>query len=183
MVSARTRFVFNTLRLDRPGQQRLVQPVDRRLAAAGGDLHQRRRMRHPPTERDPTEPLPRDRVGHLPTQRLEPEPVAVLQEHQPQIRLDRDRRPPQRGMEELAVRREEPLVVQQPIDPHQLGRHHQRLRRQQRLPQRRLIAYRSQHRWLRSVLALRVGAIIPDQTTSTRGSRGPLTRTFSGRSS
>ena len=62
------------------------------------------------------------------------------------------------------IRRKEPLVVQQSIHPLPLGGHHQRLHRQQRLPQRRLIAYRPQHRWLRSVLALRVGAIIPDQT-------------------
>ena len=39
-------------------------------AAPGRDLHQRRRVRHPGTERDPAKPLPGDRIGHFPTQRL-----------------------------------------------------------------------------------------------------------------
>jgi hypothetical protein len=48
-------------------------------------------------------------------------------------------------MKKVPIRLEEPHIIEQRINPDQLGRHHQRLRRQQRLPQRRLIAYRSQH--------------------------------------
>jgi hypothetical protein len=39
-------------------------------AAAGGQPHQRGRVRHLPVERDPTEPPPGDRVGDLAAQRL-----------------------------------------------------------------------------------------------------------------
>ena len=67
----------------------------RYLAAAGRDLHQRRRVRHPATQRDPTEPLPTDRVGHFPAQRLKAQPVAVLQEHQPQFCRNPSGRPSQ----------------------------------------------------------------------------------------
>jgi hypothetical protein len=102
-------------------------------------------MRHRPTQRDPAEPLPGDRVGHLPAQRLEPQPVAVLQEHQPQVGLDRDRRPPQRGVEERPVRFEEHRVVQQPVNRLQLCRQPQEGLRQDRLPQRGLLVYRPQH--------------------------------------
>src|SRR5262249_33553394 len=42
--------------------------------------------------RDPTEAPPSERVGDLLAERLVAEPVAVLEVHQPQIRLDRDRR-------------------------------------------------------------------------------------------
>jgi hypothetical protein len=69
----------------RLGQQRLVEPGDRVVPAPGGDLHQRRRMRHPGTQRDPAKPLPGDRIGHFPTQRLIAQPVPELQKHQPQV--------------------------------------------------------------------------------------------------
>ena len=60
----------------------------------------------------------------------------------------------------------------------ELGRHHQRLRRQQRFPQRRLIAYRSQHDGLDPVThyGSRPSSPIPNQNASTN------TKTFSGRS-
>ena len=76
---------------------------------------------------------------------LEAELVAVLQEHEPQVRLERDRRPPQRRVEEPPVRLEESRIVQHGVHRGEFRRHDQRLGRQQRLPQRRLIAYRSQH--------------------------------------
>ena len=69
----------------------------------------------PPAEWDAAEPLPADRIGHLRAQPLEAHPVAVLQEHQPQIRLQRDRRPPQRRMEEPPIRLEEPRIIQHRI--------------------------------------------------------------------
>ena len=64
------------LRLGGLGQQRLVAPVYRRGAAAGGELHQRGRVRHPPVQRDPAEPPPSDRIGHLAAQGLVAQPVA-----------------------------------------------------------------------------------------------------------
>jgi hypothetical protein len=44
-----------------------------------GQLHQRRRMRHLTIERDPAEPPPADRIGHLPAQALVAQPVAELE--------------------------------------------------------------------------------------------------------
>ncbi len=64
------------LGLGRLGQQRLVQPVHRRRATAGGQLHQRRRVRHRPVQGNPAEPPPGDRVAHLATQALVAESVA-----------------------------------------------------------------------------------------------------------
>ena len=90
------------------------------------------------TERDPAEPSPRDRVRHLGAQRLVAEPVAVLEEHHPQIRLDRDRRSPETGVEVSPERLEEPLVTQQLVDRRQVSRQHQALDRQDRFPQRAL---------------------------------------------
>ena len=133
------------LRLRSLDQQSLVQRRDRAIPALGGDLHQRRRVRHPSAQRDAAEPLPRDRVGHLPTQRLVAQPVAELQKHQPQIGLHRYRRPTLTSVEERHERLEEHRVVQQHIHPRKLARHHQRLSRQDRVPQRRLVIYSSQH--------------------------------------
>jgi hypothetical protein len=48
-------------------------------------------------------------------------------------------------MKERPIRLKEPPIIEQSVHPGQLRWHHQRLNRQQRLPQRRLIAYRSQH--------------------------------------
>jgi hypothetical protein len=133
------------LRARRPDQQRVVQRLHRRVPALGGDLHQRGRMRHPRAQRNPTEALPRDRIGHLATQRLIAQPVPELQKHQPQIGLHRNRRAPITGIEMRHERREEHRIVQQRIHPGQLARHHQRLRRQDRVPQRRLVVYSSEH--------------------------------------
>jgi transposase-like protein len=161
VVSARNRFVFNTLAscafASRASFSASTACWPQRVVIFINVVE----CRHPTTQRDPTEPLPRDRVRHLPAQRLEPEPIPILQEHQPQIRLDRDRRPTMRGVEERHERSEEALIIEEPIDPIEFDGHHQRLGRQQRFPQRRLIAYRSQHRWLRSVVPVRVGAIEP----------------------
>src|SRR5690606_18178515 len=132
---------------------------------------------HPPTERDPTEPLPRDRIRHLPAHRLEPEPIPVLQKHQTQVRLDRDRRPTMGRVEERHERREEPLIIEESVDPLELGWHHQRLGRQQRFPQRWLTAYRSQH----SMAPIRSTSTgWSHRTTLTPSTRAPSPGVFQG---
>jgi hypothetical protein len=85
-------------------------------------------------------------VGHLSTQRLEPEPRAVLQEHQLQIRLDRDRLPTQPGTEELDVRLEEASSSNNASTRTSSAGIPNASNRQQCFAQRRLLAYRSQHR-------------------------------------
>jgi hypothetical protein len=100
---------------------------------------------HQPLQWDPTEPPPGDRVADLPTQRLIPQPVAELEEHHPQIGLHRRRRPTDPRIEERRERLEEALIVQQGINPSQLLREPQQIRRQDRLEQRQLIAYRTKH--------------------------------------
>ncbi len=82
-------------------------------SAPGGQLHQRRRVRH--------------------------STVAELQEHHPKIGLHRRGRPTDPRIEERHKRGEEHRIVQQHIDAGQPGRQHQQLRRQQRLPQRHRI--------------------------------------------
>ncbi len=66
-------------------QQRLVETGDCVVAAAGGDLYQRGRMRHPGTERDPAKPLPGYQIGHFPLQRRIAQSIPELQKYQPQI--------------------------------------------------------------------------------------------------
>src|SRR6266508_237949 len=122
------------LGLGRLGQQGLVEGLDGARPTAFGDLHQRRRMRHPLTQADPAEPPPRQAVAHFPAQGLEPEAVTELQPHHPHIRLDRDRRPTHLGIKELAVRGEEPLIIEQPIDRLELGGHRPALGGQELLP-------------------------------------------------
>ena len=102
-------------------------------------------MRHRLVERDPAEPPPGDGVGHLAAQRLEAEAVAVLEEHHPQVGLDGDRRPADHRVEERPERLEEPLVVEQLVDLGQVAGQAQATLREDRLPQRRLRVYRSQH--------------------------------------
>lgn len=55
---------------------------------------------------------PRDRVRHLPAQRLVPQPVLELQEHHPQVGLHRDARTAEQHAEVRTERGEERLVVQ-----------------------------------------------------------------------
>ena len=74
------------------GQQGLVELVDHGGADPAGELDQGGRMRHLPAQRDAAKPLPGDRVGDLAAQQLVAQPVAELQEHHPQVGLDRDRR-------------------------------------------------------------------------------------------
>ncbi len=64
-------------------------------------------------------------------------------------------------VEEQRERREEHRIVQQRIHPRQLRRHPQHLRRQHRVPQRRLIAYRTEHDGLDPLLAQGLQAILP----------------------
>lgn len=102
-------------------------------------------MGHRCAQRDPAEPLPGDRVGHLPAQGLEAEPVAVLQEHQPEVGLDRHRRAPQGGVEVHPERLEEGRIIQEAIDRLQFVGHPQAHFGEDRFPQGGLRVYRSQH--------------------------------------
>jgi hypothetical protein len=172
------------------GQQRVVQLVDGPRPAARGDLHQRGRVRHPATQRDATEPPPRQAVGHLRAQRLEPQPVAVLQEHHPHVGLHRDRRPTHHRVEECPERLEEPRVIQQLVDLRQVARQAHQALRDHRLPQGRRVAYRSQHddaSSARFAVVLEASSHHPDPIASTTPSRIPrsqaiLDTTISGRS-
>ncbi len=91
------------------------------------------------------QPRPGDRIRHLPAQALVTQPVTELQEHQPQIALRRRRRPAEHRVEVRRERGEERRVIQQRIHPRELGRQPQHLLRQQRLPQRGLIACGAEH--------------------------------------
>ena len=102
-------------------------------------------MRHRHPERDPAEALPGDRVGDLPAERLEAEPVAELQEHEPQVGLDRHRGPAEQRVEVGPERREERRVVEQAVDRLELGGHPEAHLGQDGFPQRGLRVYRSQH--------------------------------------
>ena len=97
-------------------QQRLVQLIHRIVPAALGDLHERGRVRHGVIGPDPAKAPPPERVGHLFAQRLEAEAVAKAEVHEPQVRLDRDRRPAQAWIEVRHERLEEDRVVQQVVD-------------------------------------------------------------------
>ena len=151
LMSASTTVVSTRTRRRRPrrvvgrGEQFPVQRLDQLGTAAAGQLADRRLVGHRRLEPDPAEPPPTDRVGHLDTQPLIAQPVAVLQEHQPQIGLDRDRRPPSAGIEERPKRNEEPPVIEQHVDLGELARQHPHPRRQQQLEQRTLRAYSAQH--------------------------------------
>ncbi len=159
------------LRLRRLRQQSLVQPLDRGRTAPGGQLHQRRRVRHRLIDADPAELPPGDRVRHLPAQRLEPQPVAELEEHHPQIGFHRRRRPTDPRVEERRERGEEPRIVQQSVHPGQLDRQPPQFIRQDRFPQRRLITYGTKHEWSQSLLAQGFGTILPCQRHFQRSTR------------
>jgi len=62
-----------------------------------------------------------NRIGHLPAQHLIAQPVAELQEHQPQVGLHRDRRATDAGIEIRCKRREEHRIIQQRIHASQLS--------------------------------------------------------------
>ena len=111
------------------GPQRLIQPGHRLLPAPGGQLHQRGRVRHLAIQRDPAKPPPGDRIGHLGAQALIAQPVAELEEHQPQIALHRRRWPAEHRVEVRRERGEERRVIQQRVHPRQLLRQPQHLRR------------------------------------------------------
>lgn len=92
-------------------------------------------LRHRHAEGDVAEPPPRDGVGHLPAEDLVAELVAKLEEHHAQVGLDRSRPPALVGVEMRPIGLKERLVVQQGVDPGQLGRQVQAALRQDRLPQ------------------------------------------------
>jgi hypothetical protein len=94
----------------------------------------RGRVRHPAVDVDSAEPPPRDRLGHLPAQRLVAEPVAKLQGHQLQVGLDGHARPAQPGVEVCPERLQRRLVIQPGIHPLQPGRQPHAHLRQHRLP-------------------------------------------------
>ena len=97
------------------------------------------------TEGDPAEPLPGDGVGHFPAERLETEPVAVLQEHEPQVGLDRHRGPTEDCVEVGPERLEERGIIEQPVHGLELSGHPKAHLGEERLPQGGLRVYRSQH--------------------------------------
>jgi hypothetical protein len=102
-------------------------------------------MRHRHPERDPAEALPGDRVRNLSAERLEAEFVAELQEHEPQIGLDRHRGATEDRVAVTPIGSEEHLVVEQAIDRLELSGEPEAHLRQQRFPKGRLRVYRSQH--------------------------------------
>ncbi len=122
-------------------EQRLVQLVNGLVSAAGGDLHERRRMRHRIGDPDPTEASPGDGIGDLGTQGLEAEPIPEAEEHHPQIGLHRDRRPADRRIEERLERLEEHRVVEQTIHLIEPGWEAAELGWEDCLPQGLLIVY------------------------------------------
>jgi len=126
-------------------QQLDVQRLDQLRTTPPSDLADRRRIRHRRLQPDPTEPSPRQRIGHRRAPPFVAEVEPVLQEHQPQIRLHRDRRTTLSLIEELPERPEISTVVQQPVDLGQLTRQHPHPRRQPQLEQRTLRSYNSQH--------------------------------------
>jgi hypothetical protein len=69
-------------------------------------------MGHLPAQGDAAKPLPGDRIGDLAAQQLIAQPIAELQEHHPQVGLDRDRRPTNDGIEVGPERFPERRVIQ-----------------------------------------------------------------------
>ena len=112
------------------------------------------------SEGDPTKALPGDRVGHLAAQRLEAEPIAVLQEHEPQVGLDGHRGATEHRVEVGSEGLEELGIVEQGVDGFELGGQSQSTSREGVLPTRSAGRLSFSTRWPRSVLVLRVGAII-----------------------
>jgi hypothetical protein len=95
-------------------------------------------MGHLPAQGDAAKPLPGDRVGELAADQLVAlvaKPVAELQEHDPQVGIQRDRRAADARVEVAGQRGEEDRVVQQGVDPRQLGGQSQAGVGQDRLPQ------------------------------------------------
>jgi len=164
------------LRFGRLGQQRLVEPGHRRRPTPRSQLHQRGRMRHRPVQRDPAKPPPSDRIGDLPTQRLIAQPVAELKKHQPQIRFHRRRRTTHPRVETRHERGEERLIREQRINASQLLGQPLQLLRQNRLPQRALIAYSTKHDGLNPFRNKGIEAILPAQRHPTAHQRADFFR-------
>jgi hypothetical protein len=164
------------LRLGRLSQQGLIEPIHRHRPAPRRQLHQRRRMRHRPVQRNPAKPPPGDRVRHLPTQRLIAQPIPKLQKHQPQIHFHRRRRPTHPQVEEPHERGEERRIVQQRVDASQLLGQPPHLLGQHRLPQRAPIAYSTQHDGLNPFRNKGIEAILPAQHHPTADQRADFFR-------
>jgi hypothetical protein len=105
--------------LDREREQPGIELLKQLRARAPGELHQRGWVWHTPDEADAAEAPPGERVGHLLAQRLVPDPIAVLEVHEPQIGLDRDRRATDRRGETAAEGSEEALLVKDRVPPSQ----------------------------------------------------------------
>ena len=118
-------------------------------------------MRHGDPERDPAKALPGDRVRHLTAERLEAELVAELQEHEPQIGLDRHRGPTKDRVEVPTIGGEEHLVVEQAVDRFELEREAPGTSPAAALPKGSAGRLPFSTWWPRSVLVLRVETIIP----------------------
>jgi hypothetical protein len=119
----------------RGGQQRLVQGRDRLLVQAAGQLDQGGRMRYLAAQRDTAKPLPADRILDLAADQLVAKPIAELQEHDPQVGVQRDRRAADARVEVTGQRGQERRGIQQLVDPGQLGGQSQAGVGQDRLPQ------------------------------------------------
>ena len=102
-------------------------------------------VRHRPIQRDPAEAAPGDGVGHLSAQRLEAQPVPVLEHHHPDVGLDGDGGPPVAGVEVGPKRPKKAPVVQQPIHLGQPWGQAPALLGQDGVPQGRLSIYRTYH--------------------------------------
>ena len=102
-------------------------------------------MRHRYAQRDPTKALPRDRISDLSAQWFEAQAIAVLQEHQTQVRLDRHRWAPEASVKVCPERLEESRIVEQAVNGHELGGHPEAHLGEDRFPQRGLRVYSSQH--------------------------------------
>ena len=90
---------------DRGVDQRPDDVVDRLLAHALGELADRRLVAHKLAERDPAEAPQMHRVRYLRDQRPVAPTVTLLEDHQPHIGLDRDRRPAMIGRRDPGLQR------------------------------------------------------------------------------
>jgi hypothetical protein len=126
-------------------EQGLVQRSDGLLAQAAGELDQGGRVRYLPAQRDAANPLPGDRIGDLAAHQLIAQPVAELQEHHPQVGVQRDTGAADARIEVAGQRGQERRGVEQGVDPGQLGGQPQAGVGQDRLPQRGLGVGGPQH--------------------------------------
>ena len=100
---ARTRAVRGSLVPAALAHSTSFRPATAVSPQPGGQLHQRRRVRHRPVQAGPAGPPSGDRITDLRAQALIAQPVPELEEHQPHVALDRRSRP---DWHQMKVRRE-----------------------------------------------------------------------------